>query len=331
MRDQERHEKETSRREFLRRAGMTAAAFGVAAAVAKLPGMSAPAGKRIMQYRSLGKTGHRSSLLCFGGVMLDGESAETADWAVGYALDHGVNHFDVAPSYGDAELRLGPALRRHRDKVFLACKTEKRTHKEADTELHESLKQLRTDHFDLYQFHGLDSLEDLNTVTGPGGAWEFFQEARQKELVRFLGITGHRPSTQLEALRRMPLDTVMFPVSFVEWQNTHVAGPLVTPLLKYAQQHHLGVIALKATSGGLWTGNEHNYRTFYRPLDDPEQISKAMRFTLSHPVTTAAGPGDIKLLKAHIDAAESFTPLSAREQADLLASAGQYQPIFPDA
>jgi len=106
MRDRERCEEETSRREFLRRVGMAAAAFGVAAAVAKLPGMSAPAGKRTMQYRPLGKTGHRSSLLCFGGVMLDGESPETADWAVGYAVEHGVNHFDVAPSYGSAELRL---------------------------------------------------------------------------------------------------------------------------------------------------------------------------------------------------------------------------------
>jgi predicted aldo/keto reductase-like oxidoreductase len=327
MRDQERHEKETSRREFLRRAGKTAAAFGVAAAVARLPGMSAPAGKRTMQYRPLGKTGHKSSLLCFGGYMLSQLTQDRADWAVGYALDHGVNHFDVAPSYGEAELRLGPALKHHRDKVFLACKTEKRTHKEADAEMHESLKRLRTDHFDLYQFHGLDNLEDLNTVTGPGGAWELFQAAKQKGLVKFVGITGHRPATQLEALRRMPLDTVMCPVNFIEWQHTHAAGPL----LEYAAQHQLGAIAIKAISAGQWPQEKHDYGTWYRPFDDHEHIAKALQFTLSQPVTTAAAAGDAKLLKMLIAAAESFTPVSAEEQEELLASAGQYKPLFDNA
>ncbi|MCJ7752527.1 MAG: aldo/keto reductase [Armatimonadetes bacterium] len=327
MKDQDRCETDTSRREFLRRTGMTAAALGVAAAVGKLPGMSAPAGKRTMQYRPLGNTGHESSLLCFGGVMLDGESPETADWAVGYAVEHGVNHFDVAPSYGNAELRLGPALQRHRDKVFLACKTQKRTRREAKAELHESLRRLRTDHFDLYQFHWLDKLEDLNTVTGPGGAWELFQEARKEGLVRFLGITGHRPSTQLEALRRMPLDTVMCPVNFIEWQHTHAA----MPLLEHAAQQGLGAIGIKAISAGPWPQEEHSYSTWYRPFDEPASIAKALRFTLSQPVATAAAAGDIRLLKMLIAAAEGFTPLSAEEQKELLASAKQYKPLFEDA
>jgi predicted aldo/keto reductase-like oxidoreductase len=328
MGDHEHGAEGTSRREFLRRAGMAAAALGLGAA-AKLPAWGAAAAKAKMQYRPFGKTGHMSSLLCFGGVMLDGESPETADWAVRYAVEHGVNHFDVAPSYGNAELRLGPALKRYRDKVFLSCKTQKRTAKEAEAEFHESLKRLQTDHFDLYQFHWLDQSEDLNTVTGPGGAWEFFQKIRQQGLVKFLGITGHRPKTQLEALRRMPLDTVMFPVSFVEWKNTYVSGHEVTPLLEYAKQHHLGVVALKATSGGLWPGKERPYRPFYQPLSDADHITKGMRFTLSHPVTTAAGPGDTRLLKDHITAAAAFTPMSAKEQADLVATAGQYLPIFP--
>ena len=327
MSNNHRSGKGMSRREFLREAGRAAAALGVAAAAGQFPALAEPAEQKPMQRRPLGRTGHESSLLCFGGYMLSQVTQEDADRAVGYALEHGVNHFDVAPSYGEAELRLGPALEHHRDKVFLACKTDKRTQKEAEAELHESLKRLRTDRVDLYQFHALDTVEDLDTVTGTGGAWELFQEAKQKGLVRFLGITGHRPATQLEALRRMPLDTVMCPVNFIEWQHTHAAGPL----LEYAAQHQLGAIAIKAISAGQWPQEKHDYSTWYRPFDDPEQIAKALRFTLSQPVTTAAAAGDAKLLKMLIAAAESFAPLSADEQKELLASAGQYQPLFDDA
>lgn len=316
--------KAMSRREFLRQAGKAAAALGVAAAAGQISVLSAAAEQRPMQCRPLGKTGHDSSILCFGGAMLSEVTQQEADWAVGYALDHGVNHFDVAPSYGEAELRLGPALEHHRDRVFLACKTDKRTRKEAGAELHESLKRLRTDRFDLYQLHALDTIEDLDTVTGAGGAWELFQEARQKGLVRFLGITGHRPATQLEALGRMPLDAAMCPVNFIEWQHTHAASPL----LEYAAQHQLGVIAIKAISAGQWQQEKHEYSTWYRPFDDPEHIARALRFTLSQPVTTAAAAGDTKLLKMLIAAAESFTPLPAEEQKQLLASAGQCQPLF---
>jgi predicted aldo/keto reductase-like oxidoreductase len=318
--------KDMSRREFLRQAAKAAAALGVATAAGQMRVLSAAAEQKPMQCRPLGKTGHDSSILCFGGAMLSEVTQQEADRAVGYAVDHGVNHFDVAPSYGEAELRLGPALEHHRDRVFLACKTDKRTRKEAEAEMHESLKRLRTDHLDLYQFHALDTVEDLDTATGAGGAWELFQEAKQKGLVRFLGITGHRPATQLEALRRMSLDTVMCPVNFIEWQHTHAAGPL----LEYAAQHQLGVVAIKAISAGQWQQEKHDYSTWYRPFDDPEHIARALRFTLSQPVTTAAAAGDAKLLGMLIAAAESFTPLPAEEQEQLLASAGEYQPLFGD-
>lgn len=316
-----------TRREFLRQAGRAAAALGVAASAGQARGLSAPGAGRPMQRRPLGKTGHKSSLLCFGGAMLAEVTQKEADWAVGYALDHGVNHFDVAPAYGEAELRLGPALEHQRDKVFLACKTGKRTRTEAEAELHESLKRLRTDHFDLYQFHALDTLEELNTVTGMGGAWELFQQARNKGLVRFLGITGHRPPTQLEALRRMPLETVMCPVNFIEWRHTHAA----IPLLEYAAQQGLGAIGIKAISAGPWPQEEHSYNTWYRPFHEAGSIAKALRFTLSQPVATAAAAGDIRLLKMLIAAAEEFTPLSVEEQKELLASADQYKPLFEDA
>jgi len=311
----------------LQQTGRAAAALGLAAAVGQIPAEAGSAEQRSMPCRPLGKTGHCSSVLCFGGYMLSSVTQKEADWAVGYALDHGVNHFDVAPSYGEAELRLGPALEHHRDEVFLACKTEKRTRAGAEKELHASLKRLRTDHVDLYQFHALDTVDDLDRVTGAEGAWELFQEAKQKGLTRFVGITGHRPTTQLEALRRMSLDTVMCPVNFIEWQHSHAAGPL----LEYASEHQLGVIAIKAISAGQWAGDKHEYNTWYRPFDDPERIGKTLRFALSQPVTTAASAGDIQLLKMLIAAAEGFVPLSTEEQQKLLASAVQYKPLFDSA
>ncbi len=314
-------EQQISRREFLRRAGAAAAALGLGAAA-----YGDSSGKTPMQYRPLGRTGQRSSIIAFGGVMLAGVSQEEADRAVGYALDHGVNHFDVAPSYGDAQQRLGPALEGHRSKVFLACKTEKRTRKEAEAEFRESLKLLRTDHFDLYQFHGLDTPEDLDTVTGPGGAWELFRELKDKGLVRFVGITGHRPSTQLEALRRMPLDTVMCPVNFIEEGRIHAA-----PLLAHAAANGLGAMAIKCASAGQWPSDKHNYATWYRAFDDPKQLGLSVRYTLSQPVATAPAPGDIKLLKAVIDIAERFAPLSPEEQRQLTATAGGYKALFEKA
>ena len=315
-----------SRRELLRNAGSGLLAVCLAGGAAKTRAVfgATPAATG-MQYRPLGKTGHKSSLVCFGGASVDKVSQSEADRAVGDALDHGVNHFDVAPTYGEAELRFGPALSGRRKEVFLACKTTKRTRDEAAAELRESLRRLRTDHVDLYQFHALDTLEDLDKVAGPGGAWEAFQEARQEGLVRFIGITGHRPAIQLEALGRMQLDTVMCPVNFIEDFHSHAAAPL----LKHAAAHQIGVIAIKAISAGRWPPEmERAYGTWYQPFHDQHQISLAFRYALSQPVTTAACAGDLALLPRLIAAAESFTPLPAEEQEKLLASAADRKSLF---
>jgi predicted aldo/keto reductase-like oxidoreductase len=328
----EKNVQRISRREFLHTSSLgalaAAAALGMPWAMEHLAAMSpAPGEKKEMKYRPLGKTGHRSSLLCFGGVALAKATPAEADWAVGYVLEHGVNHIDVAPSYGEAELRLGEALGARRKQVFLACKTGKRTRAEAAAELRESLRRLRTDHVDLYQFHALDTLEDLDKITGPGGAGEAFLEAKEQGLVRFLGITGHRPATQLEALRRMKLDTIMCPVNFIEEHHSRAAAPL----LEYARQHGIGAMAIKAISSGPWPPGEHSYQTWYRPFDDPEKIHRALSFTLSQSVATAASAGDLKLLKLLVSAAERFVPLSAEELKSLLASGASCKPLFPKA
>src|SRR5690348_773023 len=140
----------------------------------------------MMQRRPLGKTGEELSIIGFGGIVVSGMAQPDADAIVAEAFDRGINYFDVAPSYGDAEERLGPALEPYRDRVFLACKTGKRDREGAAAELRASLRKLRTDHVDLYQLHALAKPEDVAQAFGPGGALEAFQEARQQGLTRFL-------------------------------------------------------------------------------------------------------------------------------------------------
>ena len=144
-----------------------------------------------METRRLGRTGHRSSVVTFGGAAIGRVDQATADRAIEAALAAGVNHVDVAPTYGDAELRLQPWIARNRDRIFLGGKTRERDREAAKAQLHRSLERLGTDRFDLYQLHSVGKLADLDACTAAGGALETLVEARAEGLVRWLGITGH--------------------------------------------------------------------------------------------------------------------------------------------
>lgn len=282
-----------------------------------------------MQKRRLGRTEQKSTIVIFGGAALSSVSQEEADQAVALALEHGVNHIDVAPSYGEAELRLGPWMETHRQDFFLACKTGKRTKEGAAEELRRSLERLGVDHFDLYQLHALDELEELEIALGPGGAMEALLEARGEGLLRFVGITGHRPTTQAEALRRFDFDTIMFPLNFVlrahrdernDWEG----------LLKLAQEKDVGVMAIKAIAKGPWPTETRAYHTWYEPFDDQGGIDRALWYTLSQEVTAAVTASDVRLMSKSVDAAERFRPLSSEEQAQLVATGSQLRPLFAD-
>ena len=144
-----------------------------------------------MEKRSLGRTGEMLSIIGFGGIVVKDATPEEASKVVKLAIDSGINYFDVAPSYGDAEIKLGPALEPYRNDVFLACKTGERTKDEARVELEQSLKRLRTDHLDLYQLHAVTTLANVDTILGPGGAMETFLEARKEGKIRFIGFSAH--------------------------------------------------------------------------------------------------------------------------------------------
>ncbi len=278
-----------------------------------------------MKVRRLGKTEHMSSIIALGGAALWQIEQAEADEAIEMAISRGVNHFDVSPTYGQAEIRIGSWLARSKKKVFLACKTRERGKTQAWEGLKRSLETLKVESFDLFQLHGVDDTETLNVVLGPGGALEAILEAKEQGLVRFIGITGHRPFVHLDAINRFDFDTVLFPLNRVhtahrdDWNNFF-------PLLEMAHQKDVGVIAIKSIAKRPWE-TTRSYRTWYEPFDKPAEIEESLWYTLSQDITTAVMPSELKLWSMVIDAAEKFNPLDEKEQQKAISRVAQYQPL----
>jgi len=281
-----------------------------------------------MEKRRLGKTGHMSSVLTFGAAALWQVSQDEADAAIELAISRGINHFDVAPSYGQAEIRLGPWMEKHHPEVFLACKTTDRSKTKAWESIKRSLENLRVDYFDLFQFHGVNDLETLNAILGPLGALEAVQEAKQQGLVRYIGITGHRPFVHVAALNKFDFDTVLFPLNRVLAAHRNDYTDF-TQLLEVARKKDVGTIAIKAVAKRPWEGMMHMYRTWYEPFAEPVDIEESLWYVLSQDVTTAAMPSDVRIWPTMIDAAERFQPMDAQTQRAVVAKVRQYRPIFP--
>ncbi|MCK4958716.1 MAG: aldo/keto reductase [Planctomycetes bacterium] len=286
-----------------------------------------------MPRRVLGSTGWSLSTVGFGGIVVVGASQEEANDRIAEAFDRGVNYFDVAPSYGkgEAEEKMGPALKPYRDKVFLACKTGQRLKKEAAEELHLSLKRLKTDHFDLYQLHGIkDVKEDVDRALGPGGAIETFLEAKQKGLVRHIGFSAHSVEAAMKAIESGLFDTILYPVNFVcHYQNGFDSEPLAA-----AGEKSMGTLALKSMAMTEWPdGTTKETRsvknTWYKPIEDPAIAALALRWTLGRGVTAALPPGDVNLFRIALNVASKDRPLNAREKKALKLLAKDATPIFP--
>lgn len=283
-----------------------------------------------METRRLGRTGHRSSVVTFGGAAIGRVDQATADRAIAAALAAGVNHVDVAPTYGDAELRLQPWIVRNRDRIFLGGKTREREREAAKAQLRRSLERLGTDRFDLYQLHSVGKLADLDACTAAGGALEALVEARAEGLVRWLGITGHThdaPRTHLEALRRFDFDTVMFPINFVLWADPAYRRD-AEALLEACRTRDVGVHVIKAVAKDPWGDRPKTHNTWYEPFTDPAAIDAAVAFVLSRPVTTLCSVGDVDVLPIVLDAAARARPLDRDAEAALLASAARYHTPF---
>lgn len=286
-----------------------------------------------MQYRELGRTGQRLSLVGFGGILVVGEEQAETDRLVAAAVARGVNYFDVAPAYGDgeAEEKLGPALQPHRAGAFLACKTRERDAAGARADLERSLRRLRTDHFDLYQLHGLSEMADVERVLGPGGALEVLRRAREEGKARFLGFSAHSPAAALRLLGAFPFDSVLFPLNFAAYQAGF--GPQV---VEAARRAGAGLLALKAMAlTGLPEGTTLEQRpwrkAWYEPIAEPGTAELALRFTLSLPVTAAITPGYWEFFERALRVAEDPRALSAEEAERLRELAARTVPLFPPA
>ena len=313
------------RRDFIKTTAIIAPVMGMFPA--DLSGIDRKTLPGKIERRSLGRTGELLSMIGFGGIIVKDETPEKASELVKLAIDSGINYFDVAPTYGDAEIMLGPALEPYRKGVFLACKTTKRSRNEARSELEQSLKNLRTDHFDLYQFHAVTTLEDVETIHSPGGAMETFLEARKEGKIRFIGFSAHSVEAALAMMDRFDFDTILFPVNYVTWH----AGNFGPQVLDRAQQKKMGILALKAMAKGPWPKGAENpkySKCWYEPLTSPEEIRMGLRFTLSHPVTAALTPGEPALFKIALNVSDSLEPLKNDEVQMIKEKALKENPLF---
>ncbi|MGW8314668.1 MAG: aldo/keto reductase [Bacteroidales bacterium] len=278
-----------------------------------------------IEKRALGKTGEKLSMIGFGGIVVMNATTEQAASRVKEAIDYGINYFDVAPSYGNAEVMLGPALKPYRKDVFLACKTGERKKEGARRELEQSLKNLQTDHFGLYQLHAVTSLEDVETIFDKGGAMETFLEARKEGKVRFLGFSAHSVEAAMALMDQHDFDTILFPFNFATWY----AGNFGPQVMEKAKSKGMGILALKAMAWRPWEEEEEKTyeKTWYKPLP-PEEADQGLRFTLSHPVTAAIPPGDENLFSLALKLASDFKPMKQKEITAIKERAMKTEPLF---
>jgi aryl-alcohol dehydrogenase-like predicted oxidoreductase len=283
-----------------------------------------------METRSFGRTGHMTTVAIFGAAAFSKISQQDADKVMEMVIEAGVNHIDVAPSYGQAEIRIGPWMPRERKRFFLGCKTMERTKDGAWKELRESLKRLQTETFDLYQCHAITTMEELDAVTRTGGALEAFVEARREGLTQFIGITGHgvnAPQIYLEALRRFDFDSVLFPLNFAQMANPEYRE-YAEELIATCKAKDVGTMVIKSITKAPWGDREHTATTWYEPFDNSEEIQKGVNFALSYDVTGLCTAGDTRVLPLMLKACENFTHLSDTEKEAMIESGKQYEPLF---
>ena len=283
-----------------------------------------------METRRFGRTGHMSTIAIFGAAAFGEISQPDADKVMEQIIGAGVNHIDVAPSYGQAEERIGPWMPRERGRFFLGCKTTERTKDGAWNELQRSLKRLQVETFDLYQCHAITTMEELDAITMKGGALEAFVEARQRGLTQFIGITGHgadAPQIYLEALRRFDFDSVLFPLNFVQLANPDFRK-YTEELIATCKAKDVGTMIIKAITKGPWGERPHTATTWYEPFDKMDDIQRALNFALSYEVTGFCTAGDTKILPMVLEACENFQRLGNAELEEMIKSGKEYEPLF---
>ena len=275
-----------------------------------------------MEKRRLGRTGHESTVVTFGAYSVGYLDQDEADRTIQMVLDHGVNHIDIAPTYGQSMERVAPWMPEIRDSVFLGSKTRFRTRDEAWRDVESIMKRMNVEEFDLFQLHSVVNLHELDLATADGGALETLVEMREQGLTKWLGITGHGPyvpSTILEGLRRFDFDTVMFPLNPAMARDADYHRDSEALLAECATKD-VGVQTIKMIARGGWGTEPRDCHTWYDPHREQVDIDRSLWWVLSQPMHTAPSSGEISLLPKVLDAAERFTPMTAEEQETAVAA-----------
>jgi aryl-alcohol dehydrogenase-like predicted oxidoreductase len=277
-----------------------------------------------------GKTGHNSSRTIFGSVSLSEVSQQEADRILDLLFEFGVNHIDTAPTYGEAELRLGPWMKRYRDQFFLATKTDEQTYLDAKEQFYRSLERLQVESVDLIQFHNLIDVVDRETIFGPGGALEFMIEAKTQGLTRYIGITGHgldTPRFHLQTLERFEFDSVLLPCNYLLMQNPNYAAGF-QKLLSYCHRHQIAVQTIKAIARGYWGNNKRSHRTWYEPLTDEEAIAANVDWVLGIPGIFLNTVGELQELPKVLKAASNYKQRPSEKHMSFVVEKMKMQTLF---
>ena len=283
-----------------------------------------------LEKRPFGSTGHLSTVTIFGAAALGSVSQADADRTLDVLLEYGVNHIDTAASYGDAELRIGPWMKDHRQDFFLATKTGDRTYAKAKESIHRSLDRLRTDHVDLIQLHSLAHPDEWETAMGPGGALEACIEAREQGLVRFIGVTGHGytiAAMHRRALERFDFDSVLLPFNWTMMESEVYEHDFET-LLKLCQERNVAVQTIKSIVRAPWGDHPHTTATWYEPLAEQSDIDAAVHWVLGRPGIFLNTVGDIYRLPKVLDAASRFERRPADDEMRALVERATMEPLF---
>lgn len=262
-----------------------------------------------------GRTGHESSRIIFGGVALARCTQEEANAVPDLLLQHGINHIDTAPSYGDSELRVGGWIESYRDAFFLATKILARSHADARAEFGRSLERLQVDHVDLVQLHALTDPQEWELALGANGALREAIEAREQGLTRFIGVTGHgmqAPAMHLRSLDRFEFDSVLLPCNYAVLSDPDYAADF-SRLLDVCRERRVAVQTIKSLARRPWSG-ERTRGTWYEPFEEQDDIDRAVHHVLGQPGVFLNTTGDLQFLPRILDAASRFAGAPAAEE-----------------
>jgi aryl-alcohol dehydrogenase-like predicted oxidoreductase len=277
-----------------------------------------------------GRSEHESTRIIFGAAALGAVTQDEADRTMELILEHKINHIDVAASYGEAELRLGPWMEKHRNTFFLATKTGEREFQPAYDEIRRSLERLRVDNVDLLQLHSLVGEDEWEVALGDGGALEAAVRARDEGLVRFIGVTGH--GTQIaemhkRSLARFDFDSVLLPYNFPMMQNPQYAADFES-LVTICLDRNVAIQTIKAITKATWGDRPHTAATWYEPLQDQDAIDTTVSWVLGRPDVFLNTVGDIDILPKVLDAAERFESRPTEGEMHDLVGQWQMEPMF---